>query len=188
MTSIAVSYAKAARRGRLDSTDAALYHGLVKFYLSNAPRANNWDLVDVSAKVLGDWLVQHPDDDHVLDTLAASSNLWERRLAVVATHSLIKEGSFAPTLRVAAALLGDEHDLIHKAVGWMLREVGKRDKNVLVCFLDEHIAALHRTTLAYATEKFAKSERQQYRQLRASGGEATRIRRAPACGKRRRAE
>jgi len=135
---------------------------IVKFYLKNAKRVNNWDLVDLSAhKILGEYLVGKKNRE-ILDELSESDNLWERRIAVVCTYALIKERQFAHTLRLARTLIDDEHDLIQKAVGWMLREVGKRDERVLRQFLDKWSSKMPRTMLRYSIEKFDKKTRDFY--------------------------
>jgi 3-methyladenine DNA glycosylase AlkD len=129
-------------------------------------RVNNWDLVDASSEfILGPWL--HDHDRALLDELADSDDVWERRVAVLATFDFIKHGEAAPTLALAERLLGDRHDLIQKAVGWMLREVGKRvDRGVLTGFLDAHAADMPRTMLSYATEHLTPEERSAYRARR----------------------
>ncbi|GAB4129255.1 MAG: DNA alkylation repair protein [Sideroxydans sp.] len=132
-------------------------------YLAHTARINNWDLVDISAPhIVG----RHLQDRSrkVLHKMAQSASLWERRIAIVATFHFIRCGDFSDTLRIAATLLGDEQDLIHKAVGWMLREVGKRNQNTLETFLQQHYPHLPRTTLRYAIERFAPALRQQYLQ------------------------
>ena len=129
------------------------------FYLANTERVNNWDLVDLSApKIVGDYLLDKKDR-RVLLELARSKNLWEKRIAIVSTWTFIRNGDFGKTLEISRVLLGDEHDLIHKAVGWMLREVGKRDKKVLEDFLEKNYSRLSRTTLRYAIERFPEAER-----------------------------
>jgi 3-methyladenine DNA glycosylase AlkD len=121
-------------------------------YLANTRQVNNWDLVDVSAReIVGGYLVDK--DRSILDRLARSEHLWERRISIVATHHFITRGDFADTLRIAEALLADPHDLIHKAVGWMLREVGKRDQGVLEVFLKTNHRVMPRTMLRYAIER-----------------------------------
>lgn len=131
------------------------------FYLANTHRINNWDLVDVSAPhIVGRQLANK--SRKVLHRMAKSSSLWERRIAIVATFHFIRHNDFVDTLRIAAALLPDQHDLIHKAVGWMLREVGKRDTALLEAFLYSHYAALPRTTLRYAIERFSPAKRADY--------------------------
>ncbi|MBI4185712.1 DNA alkylation repair protein [Candidatus Berkelbacteria bacterium] len=134
---------------------------IVACYVVHRARVNNWDLVDSSAPfLLGAWLLNH--DRSLLTTLARSTNLWDRRIAIVATHAFIRVGQFEDTLRLASILLGDQHDLIHKAVGWMLREVGKRDEAVLRQFLNEHVAHMPRTMLRYALEKLPALDRHRY--------------------------
>ncbi|MFT3830157.1 MAG: DNA alkylation repair protein [Opitutaceae bacterium] len=129
---------------------------LCAFYLAaaKAGRINNWDLVDVTAEhVVGGWLRGRSECSRTLEGLARSGSLWERRIAVLATFHFIRHGEFADTLRLAALLRDDPHDLMHKAVGWMLREVGKRDRGALDAFLAEHAARMPRTMLRYALEK-----------------------------------
>lgn len=129
-------------------------------------RVNNWDLVDLSApEALGGALVD--GDRGVLVELAASPVLWERRVAVLATFAFIRRGDASTTLELAARLLDDREDLMHKAVGWMLREVGKRvSREALLGFLDAHAARMPRTMLSYATEHLSPPERAAYRALR----------------------
>ncbi len=131
------------------------------FYLKSTKRVNNWDLVDTSAPyIVGKYLHNKPYG--VLTKLAKSKNLWEKRIAIVATAYLIGKDFYKPTLEISEILLKDEHDLIHKAVGWMLREVGKRDLSVLKRFLNAHLLVLPRTTLRYAIERFPEAERKRY--------------------------
>lgn len=154
-------------RTRDDAARAALheaYLGAVR-----AGRVNNWDLVDSTAPILvGEFLLQSGrGDDPLLDRLAASASLWERRVAVLATLAFIKAGDAGPILRLAPRLLADREDLMHKAVGWMLREVGKRvDRGALVGFLDEYAPRMPRTMLSYATEHLTPGERAAYRAMR----------------------
>ncbi len=137
---------------------------IVKFYLKNLHRVNNWDLVDTSAPhILGAWLVDKKlADRKILYKLVRSENIWERRVAIVATQTLIREGQYQDTLRLAKILLRDSHDLIHKATGWMLREVGKKSEKTLVTFLKLHAHNMPRTMLRYAIERFSSSERKRY--------------------------
>jgi len=121
---------------------------------------NNWDLVD-TAYEFGDWLVRYPNES-LLERLAHSSVLWERRMSIMLTFCMIKAGRFDIPLRQARFLLHDEHDLIHKAVGWMLREVGKREDDVLRAYLDETADVMPRTMLRYAIEKQPERIRQHY--------------------------
>ena len=130
-------------------------------YLANARWINNWDLVDLSAEhVVG----PHVDAEEIalLKKLAQSKNIWERRIAIVSTFHFIKRDEFRPTLTIATTLLGDSHDLIHKAVGWMLREVGKHDRQALDAFLKKHYRKMPRTMLRYAIERHPESIRKSY--------------------------
>lgn len=156
-------------RRTLPATDGAeARDALVAFYLRHAPQANNWDLVDLSAgAIVGEWLLLPSSDGRdadrqLLDQLAASENLWEQRIAIVATLPLVRHGQCADTLRVATRLLAHPHDLIHKAVGWLLREVGKRDTDLLRTYLAHHASQMSRTTLRYAIERLPESERQRW--------------------------
>ncbi len=134
---------------------------LVDFYLSRTDCVDNWDLVDGSAHVvLGPWLLD--GDLRVLDELAASSWLWDRRIAVLATLALIREGRFEPTLRLVLTLRQDPEPLIHKALGWMLREIGRRDEPLMMAFLDRQLDELPRITVRYATERLAPAERARF--------------------------
>lgn len=131
------------------------------FYLSHLPSVNNWNLVDSSAHlIIGAHLIDKEKD--LLFNLASSSSLWERRVAIVATWYFIRNNMFETTLDIAQILLNDSEDLIQKAVGWMLREVGERDKLTLVKFLNKNIKNMPRTMLRYAIEKFNDAERQRY--------------------------
>jgi 3-methyladenine DNA glycosylase AlkD len=133
----------------------------VDLYLQKLDRVNNWDLVDSSApKVLGAWLFDR--DRSILYELANSDNLWRQRVAVLATLYFIKLDDFTDTLRISERLLGHPHDLIHKAVGWMLREIGNREKNTEEAFLQKHYQDMPRTMLRYAIEKFEPEERRRY--------------------------
>lgn len=131
------------------------------FYLANTRHINNWDLVDVSApKVVGAHLFG--GSTRILDELAVSKDLWERRIAIIATQYFIKQDDFKPPLRIAAKLVDDKHDLIHKAVGWMLREIGKRNRAAEDRFLKKHYREMPRTMLRYAIEKFPSRTRRAY--------------------------
>lgn len=141
---------------------------IADFYLLHARQANNWDLVDLSCSyILGTFLL-HPlpdgsmPDRRILDTLSSSRNLWEQRISIVSTAALIKERQYDDTLRIARKLLHHPHDLIHKAVGWMLREVGKKDIEVLRHFLSAHHTSMPRTALRYAIEKMEPEERKRW--------------------------
>ena len=129
------------------------------FYLSNASKANNWDLVDVTCRdVIGGYLLDKADRS-ILHSLADSDNLWEQRIAIVSTWMFIKHLDFTDTLQLSEKLLSHSHDLMHKAVGWMLREVGKKDKQTLVDFLETHHKKMPRTSLRYSIEHFSPEER-----------------------------
>ncbi|MDR2448412.1 MAG: DNA alkylation repair protein [Prevotellaceae bacterium] len=132
------------------------------FYLRNARRANNWDLVDVTCRdVIGLYLLDKADRT-ALYRLAGSDNLWEQRIAIVATWTFIKHRQFDDTLALAEKLLHHSHDLMHKATGWMLREVGKKDKAVLCGFLERRHQTMPRTTLRYAIEHFTPEARARF--------------------------
>lgn len=137
--------------------NAEAREALVQLYLRRTAQVNNWDLVDMSACLLGEWLLDRPRG--LLDRLAGSSSLWEQRIAVVSTLTFIRRGDFSDIFRLAAGLLGHSHDLMHKALGWMLREVGKRDQAALEHFLSIHLREMPRTTLRYAIERFPEPER-----------------------------
>lgn len=153
-TALEILVAKYAR------ADEAARSRIFAFYLRHAGRANNWDLVDTSAPyIVGQHLKRRPRKQ--LDRLAASRNLWKRRIAIVATLALIRDGEIDDTFRIAKKLLRDRHDLIHKAVGWALREAGKVSRPALLKFLQAHYSAMPRTTLRYAIERFPPKQRQQ---------------------------
>ena len=145
-----------------DDARAAIYEA----YLAHTPRyVNNWDLVDTSAPaIVGAHLETRPSNlrGGVLSELAASPNLWERRVAIIATQRFIRARRFDDTLAIATLLLNDREDLIHKAVGWMLREIGNRDREVEERFLRRHHAAMPRTMLRYAIEKLPEARRRAY--------------------------
>lgn len=175
------AFDRASGRRSRDDRERARIAG---FYLDavRAGEVDNWDLVDASAdRILGSWLRDPGPADgaagapfdrpgpaaDVLDELAASPRLWERRVAVISTFAFLKAGDGGPTLRLAERLLDDPHDLIHKAVGWMLRELGKRvGPAELTAFLDTHAARMPRTMLSYATEHLDPAARARYRAMR----------------------
>jgi 3-methyladenine DNA glycosylase AlkD len=141
--------------------DARLQERIFGLYLENTRFINNWDLVDASAPyIVGPHLTHR--SRAVLGKLAASTMIWERRIAIMATLRFIKQGEFADTLEIAAMLLEDREDLIHKAVGWMLREVGKRDRAVEEAFLKANFRRMARTMLRYAVERFPEDVRRGY--------------------------
>jgi len=138
---------------------------IYKFYLKNAKRVNNWDLVDLSShKIVGSYLLDKSEKEiaDVLFNLARSTNLWERRISIISTFAFIPNNQFNFTLKLAEILLKDKHDLMHKAVGWALRELGKRDLKSLEGFLDKHIKEMPRTMLRYSIEKFSKEKKEYY--------------------------
>ena len=141
--------------------DAAGKDAIHRAYLANTRYVNNWDLVDASAEhLVGAHLAR--GDSALIDRLSASESVWERRIAMIATFHWIKRGEFALALRVAERLVHDRHDLIHKAVGWMLRETGKRDREVEERFLGVHAPTMPRTMLRYAIERFPEPLRRRY--------------------------
>lgn len=134
---------------------------IYELYVRNTRWVNNWDLVDSSAAyIVGPWLERRSRT--LLLRLARSRSVWERRIAIVATHYFIRQNDYRDTLRIAKMLLGDGHDLIHKACGWMLREVGQRDAAVLERFLQRYASRMPRTMLRYAIEKFSAPRRRLY--------------------------
>ncbi|MFA5730282.1 MAG: DNA alkylation repair protein [Candidatus Paceibacterota bacterium] len=131
------------------------------FYLKNAKRINNWDLVDLTAPgIVGDFLLDKKKEREILYSLVKSKNLWERRISVLSTFTFLRNKDYKDILKIAEILLKDEQDLIHKAVGWMLRELGKRNKEVEVSFLNKHHRKMPRTMLRYSIEKFSPRERE----------------------------
>lgn len=146
---------------RFNKSDAAGQEKIYHLYLRHTRHINNWDLVDTSAPyIVGGWL--HNKDKTILYQLAQSKSLWERRIAVMATFWFIRAGEFDDALRLAEHLMHDPEDLIHKAIGWMLREIGKRDKATATVFLKQHQHVMPRTMLRYAIEKFSPAERQKF--------------------------
>lgn len=125
-------------------------------------RVNSWDLVDVSAPTIGEYLLEIENPLPTLIKLAKSRSLWERRSAILFTFPFVRAGYFAPTVEISELLLKDKHDLIHKASGWMMRELGKRDPSLLRSFLNEHVVEMPRTMLRYSIEKLPETERQKW--------------------------
>ncbi len=150
------------KRSRNLTQQGELFDLLLELVITG--RVNNWDLVDSSAPYLGAYLPHLPDYEKFLDSWSSSPDLWQRRTAVMLTFALIRDGIFEPTLVLCTKLLGDTEDLIHKATGWMLREVGRRDLSVLRAFLDAHAATMPRTMLRYAIEHLEPAERLHYLQ------------------------
>jgi len=134
---------------------------IIDFYLKHKDCSNNWDLIDcVADKLLGHYLLDK--DRTLLYTLAQSKSLWDRRIAIITTFAFIRCHHFDSTIKISTILLHDTHDLIHKAVGWMLREVGKRDEKILLTFLDEHSKEMPRTMLRYSIERLDVKLKKKY--------------------------
>ena len=145
------------QKAQTEAQKKAVYNA----YLANTKYINNWDLVDLSShEIVGNFLLNKSKKE--LYSLSKSESLWERRISIVSTHRFIRNGRFKDTLKIARILLKDSHDLIHKAAGWMLREVGKRDLDVLENFLKDHYKSMPRTMLRYSIEKFPENKRLKY--------------------------
>jgi 3-methyladenine DNA glycosylase AlkD len=146
---------------RIERADNLVLEEVVDFYLKHLEYVNNWDLVDSSChQILGRYLTEKEKD--LLFHFAHSSNIWERRIAMITCYYFIKRNSYSTALEIATLLLHDSHDLIHKAVGWMLREIGKLDLDIELEFLDKHFRDMPRTMLRYAIEKFEEPLRLKY--------------------------
>ncbi|HUC90173.1 MAG TPA: DNA alkylation repair protein [Patescibacteria group bacterium] len=142
---------------------------LLDLYLHRTDRINNWDIVDLSCRdVVGEYVLKHPEQEKLLRKLASSKDIWERRIAIVSTWQLIRAGRLDMTFEISRQLLSDKHDLVQKAVGWMLREAGKRDARRLRRFLTDNIKHIPRTTLRYAIERFEPEERQAFLKFKPS--------------------
>jgi len=147
----------------LKTKNKPLQKKLFEFYFSNRHRVNNWDLVDLSApSIAGAFAFHNPSARKKFLSLASSKSMWDRRIAMVGTFYFIRNERFKETLQLAEKILKDPEDLMHKATGWMLREVGKRDLTALRAFLDIHASTMPRTMLRYAIEKMNTSERKRY--------------------------
>lgn len=134
---------------------------IFSFYLKNTKHINNWDLIDLSApNIVGDFLFDK--DKKILYNFANSEDLWEKRISILSTFTFIRKDEFGDALAISEILLPDTHDLIHKAIGWMLREIGKRDQEKLESFLKFHYKNIPRTTLRYAIERFPEDKRKKY--------------------------
>lgn len=145
-------------RSKDRKTSAEEREAIFNFYRKNMRRCNNWDLVDLSCRdIVGEYLVDK--ERSLLYQLAASDNLWEQRISIVSTWAFIRRGDFSDTLALAKLLINHPHDLMHKAVGWMLREVGKRDRETLTDFLESYATRLPRTALRYAIEHYPEDQR-----------------------------
>ncbi len=148
------------KRAKGSNTKKSIFN----FYMQQMKlnRINNWDLVDVTAPIIGQYLLDSTDPFKILIKLAKSKNLWDRRLAIIFTFAFIRTGEFGPTIAISELLLNDPHDLIHKAVGWALREVGKRNPSLLRSFLSVHVQVMPRTMLRYSIEKLSEKERRKW--------------------------
>ncbi len=143
--------------------DQKLKKTIYSLYLKSTDYINNWDLVDISApKIVGDYLLDKKDKRKVLYRFARSNHLWQKRIAILSTFAFIKNKQFKDTLEISRILLSDKHDLIHKAVGWMLRELGKIDQKTEEEFLKKYCQVMPRTMLRYAIEKFSPAKRKFY--------------------------
>ena len=146
---------------KYNKADEKVKEKIYRFYTKNSRKINNWDLVDLSApKIIGTHLLNR--DKQILYKYAYSNNLWEKRISIISTYSFIKNHDFKTTLEISDILLNDDHDLIHKAVGWMLREVGKQDLKTLENFLKPRYNKMPRTMLRYSIEKFPEKKRIKY--------------------------
>lgn len=147
--------------GQYKRADNTAKEKIAKFYLANKKHVNNWDLVDSSASyILGNYLLDK--DRSVLYKLAVSKNIWDRRIAIITTHTFIAQGDFKDTIAISQLLLDDDHDLIHKALGWTLREMGKKSQPALIDFLDAHATEMPRTALRYSLERLSDKQRKHY--------------------------
>ena len=146
------------------SKDSKKKKAIFDFYMVQVVkgRVNNWDLVDVSAPTIGQYLAESNNSMPILRKLSKSKDLWERRIAMIFTFAFLRAGELEPTYEIAERLLKDDHDLIHKAVGWMLREMGKRDPYLLRSFLAKHSKVMPRTMLRYSIEKLPERERKMW--------------------------
>lgn len=146
---------------KYNKTDEKEKKKIFEFYLKNIKNINNWDLVDLSApNIVGDYLLKK--NRSILRELTHSENLWEKRIAILATFAFIRNNDFKDTFKISKVLLLEKHDLIHKAVGWMLREIGKRDLKTEEEFLKKHYKKMPRTMLRYAIERFPEEKRKRY--------------------------
>ncbi|MBR9675623.1 DNA alkylation repair protein [Candidatus Woesearchaeota archaeon] len=146
---------------KYEKADDDLRREIYEFYIKNRNGLNNWDLIDVTTpKIVGLFLLDK--DRSILYEFAKSNDLWEKRIAVLSTFTFIKNGEFEDAIKISEILLKDSHDLIHKAVGWMLREIGKKDEKRLTNFLDKYATKMPRTMLRYSIEKFEENKRLYY--------------------------
>lgn len=150
-------------KGAIKKRDLKLQEEILDIYLKNLKYVNNWDLVDLSAHyILGQAILNGLKDENFLDKLVKSDILWERRISIISTWIMIRTGKFNTTLRLSKELLNDKEDLIHKAVGWMLRELWKKDNKIVEIFLIDNYSIIPRTTLRYAIEKMEEKRRKKF--------------------------
>lgn len=136
---------------------------IFNFYIKNAKRINNWDLVDTTAAhIAGKYLLNKNKERTILYKLSKSKNLWEKRIAIIATQTFIRNKEFEDTIKLSEIYLNEKHDLMHKAVGWMLREIGKKEEKVLTNFLEKYSKIMPRTMLRYSLERLSKKQREKY--------------------------
>ncbi|HRZ85166.1 MAG TPA: DNA alkylation repair protein [Candidatus Paceibacterota bacterium] len=156
-------YKKADKQNKKSEKDEDVKKNIFEFYLKNTKNINNWDLVDLSApNIVGNYLLDKEEERGILYKLAKSDNLWDKRISIISTFTFIRNKDFEDSLKISEILISDKHDLIHKAVGWMLREIGKKDMVVLEDFLGKHYKKMPRTMLRYSIEKFPEKRRKQY--------------------------
>lgn len=156
------------KQARRKKTPESRRKELFDLYIRRHDRINNWDLVDLGALyAIGSYLFDKPRD--ILYKLARSKNIWERRTSIVGTAYFIRQGDVADTFKIAEMLLNDEHDLVHKGTGWMLRFAGEKDRQKLLSFLDRHAATMPRTVLRYSIERLDKKQRDHYMGLKKAG-------------------
>jgi len=148
---------------KFEKADLKEKNKVYKFYLKNISGINNWDLVDISChKIIGAYLSITDSSREILYKFAKSNNLWKKRISIITTFYFIRKSDFKDSLKIAKILLNDKEDLIHKAVGWALREIGKKDLAVEENFLKKHYRNMPRTTLRYSIERFSEEKRQAY--------------------------
>ena len=151
---------------KFEKGDIDVKKEIYTFYINNLQGCNSWDIVDLSCyKILGEYLYLSKESTDILLDFAKSNDLWKQRISIVSTFAFLKRNEFKHTLKISEILLKSEKDLIRKAIGWMLREVGKRDIDVLREFLDRNIKDISRTSLRYAIERMSKEERKRYLSL-----------------------
>ncbi len=148
---------------KIKNSNELTHKAVFDFYLRHTASVNNWDLVDSTARdIVGGYIFEYTKDKKILYKLVRSKQIWERRIAIIATFYFIARNDFEDTIKISEILMSDTHDLIHKAVGWMLREMGKRDQKILISFLEKHAHKMPRTMLRYSIERFSPDIRRTY--------------------------